>query len=191
VPLSCGNLPVGIGACVLVTSLPLTMIILSAEAGRPRSCECLILSSLAGLLPVGRRAVLSRCPLPRVSRSSALRSDPRVRSSFNGHIALMITVCTYAAHDAALAVARGHAQAMCGHPIPAGGGSPQPQPCRLGLVVPGLRQHDFVTAWIGRTARGVLSGWRGRQGTGNGARPSASTRPSTCRTWGDHRRLDY
>jgi hypothetical protein len=62
-----------IDPCVLVASLSLTMIILGAEAERPRPCECPILSSLAGLLPVGRRAVLSRCPLPRVSRSSTLR----------------------------------------------------------------------------------------------------------------------
>jgi Domain of unknown function (DUF222)/HNH endonuclease len=57
--------------------------------------------------------------------------------------------------------------------------------------VNGLRHHDFVTTWIGRSTRGMLSGWTGRQGTGNGARSAASTRPSRCRTWGDRRRLDY
>ena len=41
-----------IDPCVLVASLSLTMIILGAEAERPRPCECPILSSLAGLYRV-------------------------------------------------------------------------------------------------------------------------------------------
>lgn len=176
--------------CVAFADDSLTMIIVSAEAGRPRSCEWPILSSLAGLLPVGRRAVLSGCPLPRVSRSSALRSDPRVRSSFNGHVALM-NICTLCRPRRRPRCCQGPRPSDVRAPDTHPGVSHQHQPCRLGLVVHGLRRHDFVTAWIGRTTRDVLSGWTGRQGTGNGARPSASTRPSRCRTWGDRRRLDY
>ena len=150
--------PAGVYRCVrpgCVTSADdsLTTIMLSAEAGRTslvsvgvpdwsasgqirisRPCECSILSALAGLLPVGHRAVLSGCPLPRVSRRSALRSDQRVRSSLNGHVALMISVCTLCRPATLPSLPPEATPSRCAATKYPPGISHQHQPCPLGSL---------------------------------------------------------